>query len=554
MHEETRRRLAYEVQQRKSQGASERAIARELGIHRQTVRRLLQELEARREAGESALVREVGPPAVPRSSKLDPFLARIESWLNIYEDLTAVRLLEKLREEGFTGSYTIVREHLKKLRGRRVPQEDYEVIETPAGQQAQFDWSPFVLPGCAVKVQVWGCSLSYSRARSFEAWDNSRQNTIIACLRRSFETFGGVPDQCVTDSMPGVVDRWECNQPILNVRFVDFAAYYNFSMDIAPRAYGQYKGKKERTFRYLNENLFNGRKFSSLEEFREVLAWWIPTHAMQQKHPRTQRLIEQMLEEERPSLKPLPARPYDTRDVCIRMVDPYGLVQYQTNYYPVPGNHAGEMVYVCADHQRLEVLDRRAHRLAEHQRHPDGAGVKPAAPDPHRRRLDITLLLEKLISWGEIAHVFARRLQQKKRSPALELDYILGLQMRWSADDIVRALSHAMNYDAYDARAVERILEARFKPRTLQAQIADSTRARIRELMRDSPVQQRSLTDYPSLRSDVPPTLPHAEDSNAAPPDQTITASDSQEASEAVNPDCNPQQRNDSPADPDTSS
>lgn len=53
MDEEARRRLAYEVQWRKQRGDSERAISRALAIHRNTARRLLKELEARREHGES---------------------------------------------------------------------------------------------------------------------------------------------------------------------------------------------------------------------------------------------------------------------------------------------------------------------------------------------------------------------------------------------------------------------------------------------------------------------------------------------------------------------
>jgi transposase len=133
MHEEARQRLAYEAQKRKDRGDSVRSISRALGIHRQTVQRLLQELAARREAGESSLEREVGPAPIPRSSKLDPFLEQIAYWLKTYENLTAVRLLEKLKDEGFTGSYTIVREHLKQLRGQGTQQEAFQVIETPAG-------------------------------------------------------------------------------------------------------------------------------------------------------------------------------------------------------------------------------------------------------------------------------------------------------------------------------------------------------------------------------------------------------------------------------------
>ena len=343
MDEDVRRRLAYEATRRRQRGDSERAISRALGIHRQTVRRLLEGLEARRAEGESALEREARPP-VPRGSKLDRYVQRIEAWLVEYEDLTAVRLLEKLQAEGFDGGYTIVREHLKALRGRRTPKQAFEVVETPPGQQGQFDWSPYTLPGCAVQAQLWGCSLSWSRARAFEACDNTRQTTILNCLKRSFETFGGVPQQLVTDSMPGVVDRWECDQPLLNVRFVDFAAHYRFAVDIAPRGCARYKGKKERSFWYAEKNLLNGRTFASLDEFAEVLAWWRTERAMKRPHPLTGRALEAMLAEEQPYLQPLPARPYDTREVVVRLVDTYGYAQHQTNFYRVPDAHIGYLV------------------------------------------------------------------------------------------------------------------------------------------------------------------------------------------------------------------
>src|SRR5690606_1363869 len=91
MDDEVRRRLAYEVQRRKQRGDSERSISQALGIHRNTVRRLLEELAARREHGESALEREVRTPT-PRASKLDRYKDQIEAWLKEYKDLTAVRL------------------------------------------------------------------------------------------------------------------------------------------------------------------------------------------------------------------------------------------------------------------------------------------------------------------------------------------------------------------------------------------------------------------------------------------------------------------------------
>ncbi len=323
---------------------------------------------------------------------------------------------------------------------------------------------------------------------------------ILAFLQANFEEWRGVPEQAVTDTMPGVVDRWECNRPILNVRFVDFATYYRFVLDVSPRRYPQYKGKVERPFRYVEENLLNGRTFHSQEHFLETLRWWVRERARQRPHPRTKRPICDMLEEERHHLQPLPARPYDARDVVVRQVEETGFVRHQTNLYRVPDEQIGELVYLCVSLDRLEIVDRGIHRLAEYERAPDGAGQILGNTNPHRRRYDVTLLATRLAAWGQVAEDFAGRLRTRKRCAGPELNHILGLQQNWSADDVLLAMQHAMDYEAYDAKAVERILVARFAPRTLPEQVADATRARIRETMKDHPVASRSIGSYSAFR------------------------------------------------------
>ena len=498
-----RAHLVYEVLRRKTRGESQRAIGRALGIARDTVKGILAQHAWRRAHGESAIESALGPPRTPRPSKLDAYEKDIEAWMSQFEDLTAVRLHELLLERGFRGSYTIVRERYKQLRAERQPKvEAFEVVETPPGLQAQFDWSPYTLEN-DLKVNLWSCTLSWSRGRSFRAEDNTRQTTIFNCLKDSFEELGGVPREGVTDSMPGVVDRWECNRPILNLRFVDFAAYYNLAAHIAPRRCGRYKGKVERPFRYAEENLLNGRRFHSIAEFREVLAWWARERAMQRPHPLTGRPLSQMLAEERPYLQALPARPYDTRDVVIRLVDTQAYVLHVTNLYRVPDEHVGELVYLCVAPDKLEVFDRRLHRIAEHERLPDGAGLRQKGDESKRPRgrYDVTLLAERVAALGPAAEQFAERLRTAKRYPGPQLSYILNLQLTWSGDDLEKALAHALEYDAYEAHAVERILQARFRPRTLAQQIAESTRTRIGELMRDHPVVQRPLCSYETLRT-----------------------------------------------------
>jgi transposase len=513
---EARQRLVYEVLRRQGRGQSQRAIALAVGLARDTVKGILDGDAQRRTDGESALARTLGRPRTPRASKLDQYTAEMTAWLTLYEHLTAVRLHELLVGKGFTGGYTIVRLRLKELRAAaQPPVAAFEVVETPPGQQGQFDWSPYDLEG-GLTVELWSCTLSWSRGRSFRGEDNTRQTTVLNCLQESFTDFGGVPHQGVTDSMPGVVDRWECDRPILNLRFVDFAAYYHLAMDIAPRGCGRYKGKVERPFWFAEQNLFNGRHFHSVAEFREVLAWWTRERAMQRPHPVTKRPIAEMLAEERPYLQPLPARPYDTRDVVIRLVDSQGYVRHETNFYRVPDAHIGTLVYLCVERDRLEVFDGGVHRLAEHERLPDGAGQRAQGAWGRRRgRFDVELLLARVAAWGPRAAEFAQRLRSAKRFAGPALSFILGLQLTYSADDIVSALEHALEYEAYDPRAVERILQARFRPRSLGEQIAATTRARIRDVMRDHPVLQRPLDSYATLRTGDPPRAGRCEESHA---------------------------------------
>lgn len=497
---DARRQLVYEVVKRTRRGESQRAIARALEIAWRTVKRILAGEEARRAGGESALERELPKARAPRPSQLDAYDEKITAWLEQYPDLTATRLHEKLAGEGFRGRYTIVREHLKALRGRQKPARADQIVETAPGQQGQFDWSPFKLANEDIE-NVWSYTLSWSRARSFAADDNQRQTTILRRLAASFEELKGVPYESVTDTMAGVVDGWEGGRPILNIRFVDFAAYYRFAVHISPRRYPKYKGKVERPFRYIDENFCNGRTFRSREEFREGLAWWRDTHAMQRPHPKTGRTIAEMLDEERPHLQPLPRVPYDTRDVVQRLVDSTAHILYATNLYPVPEANIGELVYVCVGPKRLEVFDRGVHRLAELQRIPDGAGQTQASDRRRRGRYDVTLLQERLAAWGPAAEDFAQKLRARRRYPGAELDHIVKLQVTWATDDIVKALAHATAYGAFDARAVERILEARHKPRRLAEQIADATRGHLREVMKDHPVEQRALSSYETLRT-----------------------------------------------------
>ena len=121
---------------------------------------------------------------------------------------------------GFTGVYCNFCHYLKKYpefdsyfrKGR--PSNTNKVTvryETPMGKQAQLDWKesiPFTLSsGETIDVNVFVLLLSYSRFRVYRVSLSKTQDILFSFLDDAFETFGGVPDEIVTDNMKTVMDE-----------------------------------------------------------------------------------------------------------------------------------------------------------------------------------------------------------------------------------------------------------------------------------------------------------------------------------------------------------
>jgi hypothetical protein len=133
--------IANEVITRHARGQSQREIALELGVTRKRVRGILERIGEQRTAGHSAL------PAAPekRACTLDAYAGFIAAQIALYPNITAVRLHEELGKYGFTGGYTIVKDHLRAVRPqpKKAPVERFE---TAPGEQGQQDWSPYTIP------------------------------------------------------------------------------------------------------------------------------------------------------------------------------------------------------------------------------------------------------------------------------------------------------------------------------------------------------------------------------------------------------------------------
>src|SRR5215510_1335519 len=124
------------------QGGSKSGLARQLGISRDTIHRWIPDGDLDRDLDTSP-VRYGARRPVP--SKLDAYKPMIEGRLAAYPELSAVRLLAEIRAAGFAGSYTQLKEFVRRVRPAPSP-EPVIRFETPAGRQARADFARFSFP------------------------------------------------------------------------------------------------------------------------------------------------------------------------------------------------------------------------------------------------------------------------------------------------------------------------------------------------------------------------------------------------------------------------
>src|SRR5436190_4625086 len=158
--------MRHEVLQRHQAGASIRAIAKDLGISRGAVARALARVQAQRDGQAAPLA---GPCS--RRSIVDAFEPILKELLARYPNLTVERALQELRQRGFSGGYTVVRQRVRLLRPRPAP-APVPRFETGPAQQAQMDFGVYDIDFAREgrrRVYLFSYLFSYSR-RQYLRW------------------------------------------------------------------------------------------------------------------------------------------------------------------------------------------------------------------------------------------------------------------------------------------------------------------------------------------------------------------------------------------------
>lgn len=364
------------IHQLKDEGLKVQQIARRTGLDRKTVRKYLQR----------GLDQPAYGPRDPRPSVLDPYKEFLRGRLDAYPELTAKRLLREIRQQGYGGGYTTVKEFVRQIRPPQWSGHEHR-FETPPGKQAQVDFAQFKVRFLSEPSQVrilWLFSLVLGYSRWLFCRYVLRQDlaTVVRCHLAAFTALGGVPRQILYDRMKTAVLGQDERGIIYNPRLLDLARHFGFT----PRACAAYraktKGKVERPFSYIRQDFFLGREFRDLEDLNAQLDDWLATVANARVHGTTRRVVSEAFGQEQPSLQPLPERPYRTVLRLERRVSRDGMVSVDGNEYSVPDTTHRRAVEVQVTAQEVSILE--AGRLVAVHPVLEGRGQRRVAAG-HRR-------------------------------------------------------------------------------------------------------------------------------------------------------------------------
>jgi transposase len=440
-------------------GWSHRRIARELGVHRETVARYARQ----RDSKPSISTAGSDPPPCGRKSHCDPYLDLIRFKLD--QGLSAQRIYQDLRTEtDFAGSYSSVKRFARRL-GLTTPLP-FRRIEVEPGQEAQVDFGtgPWVIQdGHRFKTHVLRITLSHSRRGYSEAIQRQTSESFIRCLENAWRHFGGVPAVLVLDNLKAAVTKADWFDPDLNPKIVSFAGHYGFAILPTRPASPREKGKIESGVKYVKNNAVKARTFGSLTDLNGFLLHWERTVADTRIHGTTKRQVRAVFEEvERSTLKALPPEPFPLFQEGRRVVHRDGHVEVAKAYYSVPPEYLGRQVWVRYDSRLVRIYNDRLEQIAIHGRtslgrfRTDWRHIADEKISAVERGADY--LLAKADRIGAEAGRWARTMMEERGVQGIRvLQGFVGLARKHSAVTINRASRTALDARLFRLRSLREL-------------------------------------------------------------------------------------------------
>ncbi|QQK74888.1 IS21 family transposase [Salicibibacter cibarius] len=346
MNDETREEVFWMIQDLHKKGWSITAIAEEMQVSWPTAKKYTEEIPKKQ-------------TRPTRKSKLDPHKDYLEQ--RIKEGTTNCEVLfDELRERGYTGKKTILKDYIKPFR-KEPGKQGIPRYETEPGEQAQVDWMDCgirEMDGVRKRTYGFVITMSYSRKRYLCFTTDMKMDTFLRCMMQAFDYYGGIPQKILFDNMKTVVQQRLKKEIILTSEFNDFAFYYGFRVDLCQPGKPRTKGKVENSVKYVRNNFLQRRHEPSLEIWNYDALQWLSTVANANPNQTTGVAPDERFQEERGKLQPITGiKPYIVTKWEKRIVHD-GYISVKSKRYSVPSRPLLKEVRIrWMDRETFEIWD-----------------------------------------------------------------------------------------------------------------------------------------------------------------------------------------------------
>ncbi|MEM4722160.1 MAG: IS21 family transposase [Candidatus Methanomethylicaceae archaeon] len=446
----------------RDKGKGIKAIARALGVSKNTVRKYL---------------RSSDPPEfrVRRyTKKVDSFRGQIQGMLK--QEYIGTRIYEELLGMGYEGSLSSVYRYLQEYKQEEAVNElSTSRVETSPGQQMQYDWKEWKLPvgDRVVKIYLHEVVLSYSRRKHYSFSLSISSQDVIRAIEAAIFSFGGSARELLIDNAKQMVLTHRSNGVVsYNEEFLRFCGLYGMEPIACAPYRARTKGKAERPFYYLQEHLLRGLSVENLDVFEEKLR--VFTEAYNQRvHSSLGESPEQRFVREKEYLKAIcPVEPSVLYDRERRQVSNDGYLRYRGGYYPVPMRLCLQEVWVESIFGRkLRIYDRAGKIVSEQTIHLFEDGRRPDHPEHEginqgyqdKRRAIRSALVGRFYGlFGEIGQRFVLGLRDREQGNLYwHLSEILAFCDLYDLEEIRMGLETCVQIGAYHKNSLLRLLDHR---------------------------------------------------------------------------------------------
>jgi hypothetical protein len=289
-------------------------------------------------------------------------------------------------------------------------------------------------------------TLRYSRrAYRYVVWKSGAE--VWARLHeQAFRYFGGCCQYVVLDNLKEGVITPDLYEPEINRVYGAMLKHYGVVADPARVGDPNRKGAVESAILHTQTTALKGLRFDSIEAQNAHLANWEEKWAAQRIHGRAKRQVEEMFQEERPHLKPLPIEGFRYFEEGTRTVQDDTTIQVDNAWYAARPAPIGAVVLIRVYAHELDIRDPNTLELI--RRHPLAAKGEVRLPEAERvfnpSRQTHRILAQAEAIGPQLLALCKALFEQRGREVQKTLWGIVGLHPRYPAAILEQAATVAL--------------------------------------------------------------------------------------------------------------